>query len=76
MRVTEVISINDGTSGITICSRCDGEGKVWTELEFGDGPSDSEQIICGRCRGTGRTGIFKIEVLSELAYNYNLGDSI
>lgn len=76
MNVKSVEKIIDACSNIKLCSQCDGEGKVWTELEFGDIPGDERQYDCPRCKGSGRTAIFKLEVLAEMPFNYKLGDKI
>lgn len=74
--IIEVIRVNNPnkTHEIKLCGRCGGEGKCWTELEFGDVPGDETQYPCPRCNATGRTSIIELTVMAEVPYNFKPED--
>ena len=63
--IIELIEVQN----VIMCPNCKGKGKDWTDIEFGDSPTDSRYKRCRRCDGTGRVVVVLAKCEMEIPFN-------
>jgi hypothetical protein len=67
----EVISLEEPrTRDVELCPSCKGTGQVWSDIGFGELPSDSRKITCRKCAGTGRLTKLRMVVDAIVPFDF------
>jgi DnaJ-class molecular chaperone len=72
-KVEEILEKSDAERTPRLCEDCSGKGWRWSQIEFGDLPSDKKKRTCSLCAGTGRVVTLSVRCSVTAPFDFSAG---